>query len=187
MFVLERYCGHEEDCHANHEDCPYHEVKLAGTTGNVYSVIISHMPTCSCPNTAFKAKNSGHALCKHILYVLHFVLKAPDHLCYQNAFLTSELKEIDANAPALPAQVKEEEPMDGRRKPIEDDCPICCMEFDEGEDVTWCRAACKSLFCACFSSAISLTMLSRRQQRPQGLLRTVEVSKHAQSHLSVLP
>jgi len=156
MVVLERYRGVEESCHANHDDCPYHEVKLAGTTGNVYSVIISHLPTCSCPNTAFKAKNSGHALCKHILYVLHFVLKAAHHLCYQNAFLTSELKEIDANAPALPEQVKEEEPMDGKRKPIEDDCPICCMEFDRQDDVTWCRAACEYLLRLSLTKSLTL-------------------------------
>lgn len=146
MFVLSRTQGAEENCHAHHDDCPAHEVKLAGTTGNVYTVIISHMPTCSCPNTSFKRNNSGEALCKHLLYVLHYILKAPAHLCYQNAFLTSELKQITANAPVLPATAAAkvaEEPNDGNRKPVEDECPICCMEFKpKSEDITWCRAAC---------------------------------------------
>lgn len=143
MFVLSRTQGVEENCHANHEDCPIHQIKIAGSTGNVYTVIISHMPTCSCPNTSFKRNDSGEALCKHVLYVLHYVLKAPEHLRYQNAFLTSELKEITENAPALPTAVIEmEETHDGNRKPVEDDCPICCMEFGEDEKVTWCRAAC---------------------------------------------
>lgn len=144
LVVLGRSRGHEENCHAGHEDCPYHTVKIAGTTGNVYTVIISHLPTCSCPNTAFKRKNSGDALCKHILYVLHFVLKAPTRLCGQNAFLTSELEEIDAGAPTIPTEsvAAVEEDLDGRRKPMEDDCPICCMAFEDDEEVTWCRAAC---------------------------------------------
>jgi hypothetical protein len=143
MFVLSRTQGLEENCHANHEDCPIHQIKIAGTTGNVYTVIVSHMPTCSCPNTNFKRADSDQALCKHVQYVLHYVLKAPRHLCYQNAFLTSELKEITENAPALPTAVIEmEETHDGNRKPVEDDCPICCMEFKREDDVTWCRASC---------------------------------------------
>lgn len=143
MYVLSRTQGLEENCHAHHDDCPIHQVKIAGTTGNVYTVMISHMPSCSCPNTSFKRNDSGEALCKHVLYVLHYVLKAPEHLCYQSAFLTSELKEITANAPALPASVLvPEESKDGNRKPIEDDCPICCMDFGKDEKITWCRAAC---------------------------------------------
>ncbi|KAK6440943.1 hypothetical protein LTR95_002837 [Oleoguttula sp. CCFEE 5521] len=146
MVILERTRGFEEDCHANDDACPYHEIKIAGSTGNVYTVVISLLPTCSCPNTSFKSRSSGEGLCKHALYVLHYVLKAPEHLCYQTAFLTSELKEIDAGAPALPAQAIEEEAMDGKRKPMEGDCPICFMEFEEAEEATWCRAACSNNF-----------------------------------------
>ncbi|KAK6401545.1 hypothetical protein LTR95_019176, partial [Oleoguttula sp. CCFEE 5521] len=131
MVILERTRGFEEDCHANDDACPYHEIRIAGSTGNVYTVVISHLPTCSCPNASFKSKSSGEGLCKHALYVLHYVLKAPEHLCYQTAFLTSELKEFDAGAPAFPAQAIEEEAMDGKRKPMEGDCPICFMEFEE--------------------------------------------------------
>jgi len=146
MYVLERSQSTEEDCHTGHEDCPIHRFKIAGTTGNVYTVIISHIPTCSCPNTAFKRDDSDQALCKHTLYILHYVLKAPERLCYQNAFLTSELKEITENAPALSAAVEETPTNDegsNNRKPIEDDCPICCIPFDpEGDKITWCQTAC---------------------------------------------
>ena len=140
MFITQ-VC--EENCHTHDKECPIHRISIAGSTGDVYTVIISHLPTCSCPNTSFKRSDSGQALCKHVLYVLHYVLKVPEHLRYQNAFLTSELKEITANAPALPTVVIEkEETHDGNRKPIEDDCPICCMEFAKDDKVTWCRAAC---------------------------------------------
>ena len=70
--------------------------------GNVYTVTISHTPTCTCPVGIFKNK-SKETLCKHALYILHNVLKVPEHLKQQNAFLTSELKEIFANAPPLPS------------------------------------------------------------------------------------
>lgn len=150
MFILDRERGVEDSCHAHHTDCPCEKVQIAGSTGNVYTVTISHLPSCTCPVGIFTNKGKGQ-LCKHAIYVLHNVLKAPDRLKQQNAFLTSELKEIFANAPALPGQVAEDEPMDGNRKAMEDDCPICCMEFEDGEEVVWCRAACgNNVHKACF-------------------------------------
>lgn len=141
MFILDRERGVEENCHANHADCPCETVQIAGSTGNVYTVIISHLPSCTCPVGLFTVRNNNK-LCKHALYVLHNVLKAPARLKQQDAFLTSELKEIFANAPVLPGLIADDEPMDGNRKAVEDDCPICCMEFEQGEEIVWCRAAC---------------------------------------------
>lgn len=132
----------EHDCHANHKDCPCERVQIAGSAGNVYTVTITHIPTCTCPAGIFKRKGE-ESLCKHSLYILHNVLKAPNHLKQQNAFLTSELKQIFANAPAMPSQIAEEDVEENSgRKSIEGDCPICFMEFEEGEDIVWCRAAC---------------------------------------------
>ena len=71
MFVLSRTQGYEENCHAHDKECPIHQIKIAGSTGNVYTVIISHLPTCSYPNPSFKRNGSDQALCKHVLYVLH--------------------------------------------------------------------------------------------------------------------
>ena len=141
MFVLDRERGVEEDCHTNHHDCPCETIQLAGSTGSVYTVTISHLPSCTCPAGIFMRKGQ-ETLCKYALYVLHNVLKAPDHLKEQNAFLTSELKKLFSNAPALPSQIAEEGPQDGNRKPVDDDCPICCIEFEDGEEIVWCRAAC---------------------------------------------
>lgn len=70
------------------------------------------------------------------------MLKVPEHLKQQNAFLTSEHKEIFHNAPALPSQIAEEGVDSNGRKSIEGDCPICFMEFEEDEEIVWCRAAC---------------------------------------------
>ncbi|KAK5133978.1 hypothetical protein LTR08_007098 [Meristemomyces frigidus] len=141
MFIIDRERGIEAHCPANHEDCPCETIQMAGSTGNVYTVTISHLLSCSCPVGIFQ-KIGQEQSCKHILYVLHHVLKAPDELKCQNALLTRELQELFANAPALPSEVADDEPKDGNRKPVEDDCPICCMEFEEDDEIVWCRAAC---------------------------------------------
>ncbi|CAF0848286.1 unnamed protein product [Didymodactylos carnosus] len=73
------------------------EYKVLGQTGNVYDVVISRMPTCNCPDAL---RNS---LCKHILFVMHRVLKVhrKSPLLYQQALLTSELHDIFAKADSL--------------------------------------------------------------------------------------
>jgi hypothetical protein len=80
--------------------------------------------------------------------VLANILKAREDLAYQLALLSTELTEIFAKAPATP-QSSGDAPTStdtgGFRKPIEGDCPVCVMEFDESdksEEILWCRAAC---------------------------------------------
>ncbi|KAL1296827.1 hypothetical protein AAFC00_004452 [Neodothiora populina] len=150
MYIVDRkrytsmlHCPH------NTPDCPEETVDLAGTTGNVYTVTITHVPRCTCPNF-----QKGNSQCKHILYVLVKVLKAPVHLQYQLAFLTSELREIFGHAGPMPTETASASDTDGKRKPIEGDCPICVEEIDSsggGEAIIWCRAACgNNLHKSCF-------------------------------------
>jgi len=147
LFALNRERTTDEDCPRSHHGCPTESVDLAGSTGNVYKVTIGHVPTCTCPNFT-----KGNSQCKHILYVLIKVLKAPEHLRYQLAFLSSELHEIFDNAGPLPVETVDGSDKDGRRKPVEGDCPICCCDLDsEGEEVVWCKAACgNNLHKTCF-------------------------------------
>ncbi|WPH01894.1 e3 ubiquitin-protein ligase zswim2 [Acrodontium crateriforme] len=142
MFVLERERSVEQNCHANHHDCPRETVRIAGSSGNVYTVQISHIPTCSCPVGIFQ-RNKSEQCCKHVLYILANMLKAPSELKYQNAFLTHELKALFGNAPigTESSEVKDEAD-DLNRKAVSGDCPICFMEFENGDDIVWCRAAC---------------------------------------------
>lgn len=152
MYVIDRERFAEENCHAHHTDCPTETIQLAGSTGNVYTVTISHMPTCTCPVGLFQRRGE-QSCCKHVLYVLHNVLKAPNDLLHQNAFLSSELREIFAGSPALSSEIAEEEntPTDGNRKELGGDCPICFTEFEQDEDITYCRAACgNNIHKACF-------------------------------------
>ena len=105
------------------DDDPEEQVDIAGTTGNIYTVIIGKEPSCTCPDA-----RKGNQ-CKHIVYVrdifdsipnpksfavvihppkativiktyvnltemahhqvLYNVLKAPEHLQYQLALLSS--------------------------------------------------------------------------------------------------
>ncbi|OJD35079.1 ring finger domain protein [Diplodia corticola] len=137
MFVIDR-------CRKGTDACPEEEISIAGTTGNIYVVNISLIPSCTCPHA-----EKGNQ-CKHIAYVLIRVLKAPPHLQYQLAFLASELGDIFSKAPPIPSG--EPNDKDGR-KPVEGvDCPICCEEFQPvGEEIVWCKAACgNNVHRACF-------------------------------------
>lgn len=69
---------------------------------------------------------------------------------YQLAFVSSELQEIFAKAPPIPSDDPTEK--DGKRRPIEGDCPICCEDFKPGsEEIVYCKAACgNNIHKACF-------------------------------------
>ncbi|PGH02111.1 hypothetical protein GX51_04814 [Blastomyces parvus] len=119
------------------EEVPMEKIQIVGTTGNLYEVVIGLVPWCTCPDSL-----KGNQ-CKHIIYVLHNVLKVSGYLEYQLAFLSSELREIFAKAPINPQNNKSTENESGKRRPIEGDCPICFMEFDpKTEEIVWCKAAC---------------------------------------------
>ncbi|CAK4010114.1 Delta-aminolevulinic acid dehydratase [Lecanosticta acicola] len=152
MFILDRMRDVEQDCHAHHDDCPFEALTIAGSSGNVYRVRISHITSCTCPVGNF-AKKGEVKQCKHVLYVLHHVLKAPEHLKFQPAFLTAELRELFTHAGPLPEQIVEEQASeDGNRKSLEDaECPICYMEWTKDDEIVWCKAACgNNLHKGCF-------------------------------------
>jgi len=112
---------------------------IAGTTGNIYQVTVTKIPDCTCPD----AKKGNQ--CKHIIYVMVNILKARDDLAYQLALLSTELTEIFANAPATPQSndgTSTATDTGGSRKTVEGDCPVCVMEFEAGDDIIWCKAAC---------------------------------------------
>jgi len=136
MFLIDRERKMSSD--RKHEEEVF---DIAGSTGNVYQVTIAKQPKCSCPD------NSKGNQCKHIIYVLVNILKAPEHLAYQLAFVSAELTEIFSNAPDTPQTGTDSSPSttsstQGHRKPIEGDCPVCVMEFEAGDDIVWCAAAC---------------------------------------------
>ncbi|UJR16715.1 hypothetical protein I4U23_003615, partial [Adineta vaga] len=72
------------------------EYRVFGQTGNVYTVIITHLLSCTCPDYM-----NGN-VCKHIIFILHRVLKVDrrSRFLYQKALLTTELNEIFTSADA---------------------------------------------------------------------------------------
>lgn len=132
MFVLDRQRAESDP------ESPSETISLAGTTGNIYTITVDKVPTCDCPHA-----RKGNQ-CKHIVYVLSRVLRAPAELEYQLAFLSSELKDIFARAPPLPSETARNDEKDGNRKPVEGECPICCNDFDpkSSESIVYCKAAC---------------------------------------------
>jgi len=113
-------------------------IDIVGTTGNIYTVTIGRLPSCTCPDHL-----KGNE-CKHKVYALSTVLRAPYDLQYQRAFLTEEVQEILSGAPPIPDITGDaEEDHDGKRKPIEGECPICYMDYDpDNNELVWCKAAC---------------------------------------------
>ncbi|OBT69843.1 hypothetical protein VE03_00744 [Pseudogymnoascus sp. 23342-1-I1] len=128
-----------------------HEIEkfdMAGSTGNIYEVTIDKKPKCTCMDARIRGNQ-----CKHIIYVLVNVLKVPEHLQYQQALLSTELKEIFEHAPVTPqsSDGSEETSHPGKRKPIEGDCPVCVIEFKPSGEILWCKAACgNNIHKACF-------------------------------------
>lgn len=123
------------------DEVPEEKVLMAGSTGNVYTQQIGLVPSCDCPH-AMKGNQ-----CKHIIYIMLRVLKAPESIAYQLALTTTELRELIKNAPPIPGV--ETDPtdaageQDGNRKPIEGECPICYDELQSGEEeIVYCKAAC---------------------------------------------
>ena len=148
MFVIDRISGGDKEC-------PEETLTIAGTTGNLYTITIARIPSCNCPH-ALKGNQ-----CKHVVYVspIHSglvmwrrltlkqamcrVLHAPQHLQYQLALISSELREIFEKAPPIPSA--DTSTTDNNRKPCssDEDCPICCMPFEpEKEEIVFCKAAC---------------------------------------------
>jgi hypothetical protein len=116
---------------------PIEDIDIVGSTGNIYTVTISKEPNCTCPDS-----QKGHE-CKHKVYALHTVLKAPEYLVYQLGLLSTELREIFEAAPPIPTDSSEASDNDGKRKPVDGECPICYMDLDEKEnELVWCKAAC---------------------------------------------
>jgi len=134
LTVLSRErCGSDE--------APEEKVVMAGSTGNVYTQQIKLEPSCDCPH-AMRGNQ-----CKHIIYVMLRVLKARENIAYQLALTTSELREVLKNAPPIPGV--ETDPtdaqgeLDGNRKPIEGECPICYDDLNlETDQIVYCKTSC---------------------------------------------
>jgi hypothetical protein len=172
MIVLSRRREYVVEDDLDGARVPCERMEIVGSTGNVYEVTVGRLPTCTCPDAA-----KGHE-CKHKVYAMHTVLKAPEHLQYQLALLTSELEEIFAHAPPIPTDVVAADAaaaavaQDGRddgsnRKPTDGECPICYMDLDEARNkLVWCRSQCgHNLHKSCFDQWAAASRTAGKQVR----------------------
>lgn len=114
--------------------------------------MLTHPQQCNCAN-AMIGSQQNRQKCKHILYVKMVILKVDSsNLVHQIAYLSSEVQEIFANAPVtqLPIlsndQIRDESIYNGKRKPVEGDCSICMMEFEDDDSLVFCKSTCGQNF-----------------------------------------
>ena len=75
--------------------------------------------------------------------------------------MIQELSGILAASPLHQIELASPEDVDNVRKPVEDACPICFMDFDPSEEVTWCKAGCgNNVHKLCFDKWISTNKAS---------------------------
>ncbi|KAJ5149410.1 hypothetical protein N7448_000988 [Penicillium atrosanguineum] len=114
---LERLERIQHSVGGTHE-CPEISFDVVGSTGNIYEVVIRKEPCFSMPSKR----------------LLIFSTNSPS--CPRSSVKCSR------NPPLSRVDATSTEGTDGKRKPLEGDCPICFMEFEPNEQTVWCKAAC---------------------------------------------
>jgi predicted nucleic acid-binding Zn finger protein len=159
LYLVERNQTSEASC----------DFVVLGSTGNVYTVQIGEIPTCTCPDFVRKKD-----LCKHIMFVTLKVIGLDKHdpRSYQRAYVPSELSDMmqmlenrrvgggtlaNESVRQNYAQLKrgegapDEDPGYAPRRPLEEDsdCPICFDSLGSGSGpqiLTYCRGTCGANF-----------------------------------------
>ena len=142
------------------ESFPYLETEnertylIMGSTGNVYTVIISNKSSCTCPDYRKRKKR-----CKHIYFVLIRIMKVENP--EKKIFSNEELKEMFNNIPLITNNLiidknKREKfyemtnkiNLNKSKKKIEqkindnDICPICLDSLNNGKELDYCKYSC---------------------------------------------
>jgi SWIM zinc finger len=126
-----------------------HSFAIVGASGAVYSVQIAEVPKCNCPDFVKRAggqRSSFAGPCKHILFVMHRVLKVDqfDSALYQVRLTQVELERIFRASPedpcstlladdALVRKFRESQDIEHRSNGRGGECPICMDILREGD------------------------------------------------------
>lgn len=134
------------------------EFAVMGSTGNLYTVSIKTIPSCTCPD--FTKRNKK---CKHIYFILMRIMGINEQYVDEEQYTNYKLKKmfsvknvIDNTAIANTAiKKKYENVLTGsgeiQMKPLDDMCPVCLDELDNGEPVIHCKYSCgKPIHETCF-------------------------------------
>ena len=133
---------------------------IMGSTGNVYSVVITNKPTCTCPD--FKQRKKR---CKHIYFVLIRIMKVENPIIKK--FTNENLDEMFNNIPLITNNlivdkskrdkfheitnnIKSNDNNEKNKKNEkviqklndEDICPICLDNLNNGKELDYCKYSC---------------------------------------------
>ena len=133
---------------------------IMGSTGNVYSVVITNKPTCTCPDFRQRKKR-----CKHIYFVLIRIMKVENPIIKK--FTNDNLDEMFNNIPLITNNlivdkskrdkfheitnnIKSNDNNEKNKKNEkviqklndEDICPICLDNLNNGKELDYCKYSC---------------------------------------------
>jgi hypothetical protein len=130
-----------------------------GLTGNVYTVSVTNKPTCTCPDHTTKNNR-----CKHIYFVFQRVLRTNN--CDKESYSNEELAHFINNKNNIDKNVCVSENIKSKYHKLvhkksnktsvidvnlDDLCPLCLDDLDNGEEIDWCKADCgKAIHKLCF-------------------------------------
>jgi hypothetical protein len=148
IFFIE---SHDNDEYAKSFD-------VMGSTGNVYTVNISNNTSCSCPD--YKQRKSR---CKHVYFILIKIMNVNENNVDQYTYTNEEVVLMFNNIPVIVEQLKINNAMKNKynngapnnKKIImlgmDDLCPICLDDMDNGDDYDHCKNFCgRAVHADCF-------------------------------------
>lgn len=158
---------------------------VMGATGKTYQVSIERTPSCTCLDfVKRKAGESSSAPgpCKHILFVMHRVLKVDqyDTKLFQVCLLDEELEEIFQNSPTVvggdvmadeivctkfkESQQSQTEDNESEGTGAETDCPICFVALGQDLDaLVACETCRKKLHGECMQKVLQYANANQRK------------------------
>lgn len=133
--------------------------KIMGSTGNVYNVTIENNCRCDCPDFLKRAKR-----CKHIYFVLIKLMKIEDEMD-KDIYFDDELLSMFKNIPLITSnlivssgikkiydQLNTNCKNVTKMKQVDDLCPICLEDLNNGEELDFCKYSCgKPIHKICYS------------------------------------
>ena len=134
---------------------------IMGSTGNVYSVVITNKPTCTCPDFRQRKKR-----CKHIYFVLIRIMKVENPIIKK--FTNDNLDEMFNNIPLITNNLIVDKSKRDKFHEItnniksnnskeinsktdnkvkqrlndNDICPICLDNINNGKELDYCKYSC---------------------------------------------
>ncbi|KAK1974883.1 SAP domain-containing protein [Colletotrichum cereale] len=125
----------------NYDGSPGFTVNVLGSKPDTYQVVIRNKTSCTCSSITYRPQSN----CKHIIYVLTHVLRAPAELLPQRTLFTEELTKLLDRAPKVRFTATEisTDPSTSDGVPKSKDgkcCPVCFKGI--GEAQTACCGTC---------------------------------------------